>query len=200
MPVDKKAFEKDIKRICGVFGKNKTFRKRCMDATMCQYHKCNPELDAYRSSMLTKDEREECDKSKNYFKCVMDKAKEKGTHDKHAMLNHCIANKCPEDLQFTIEFNKKIHEEFSKRNECKPCQTLLEESDKANIDSIIQTNECNKKHTTAKDQEKCIKKYSKKMYAKIGAFHKCKVIHCPVKSSKHNQSNKNTKKTSKSSK
>ena len=199
MPVDKKAFEKDIKSICRIISsKDKKTHKRCMKVQMCQYHKCNPELDAYRSSILTDAEREECNKSKNSFKCVMDKAKEKGTHDKNAMLNHCIANKCPEDYEYISEIRNKENEEQSKSNECKPCQTLLETRNKANMDYIIQNNECNKKYTTEKDQEKCGKKYSKTMSKTMEDFHRCRFTHC--KSNKNNQSNKNTKKTSKSSK
>lgn len=203
MPVTEKEFQKDIKSICSflVGKKDKKNHDKCMNVTMCQFHKCNEELNAFRDARLTEEERNKCHENKKFsemLKCSSKIMKKKDFHNKHAKLEHCIANKCPEDHKFAEELDEIVKNKF-KLKSCEKCDKEEEMRDNAIKNHLKVSNDCKRIHDTEKSQYKCSKKAISQVGKTSSKYLSCRTKYC---SSKNNSSItlKNSKQKSKTKK
>ena len=183
--------------------------------TNCKLNKCKDEKIRHTMSSLTDEDIKQCDdKYKNNWKksfgCKQKLLKTKGFFDADAKYAHCVANKCPETLDFAgkgiknlvknmLDKNKSLQEQ----DECmkKECPKEYEVHSKA-PNNIELSKVCNKKYDTYKGQSTCANKIMKPYMKNQKQYQKCFASHCKkdentkkLMSSKRNSTKKNTHKS-----
>ena len=108
MPVTEKDYKNEIKTMCDFVSpiKNKKGKDECINTFMCQFHKCNDDLNNYRDARPTEEERKKCFKQGNFtngLKCLSKFNKKRDLKNKFSKLNHCIANNCPVDIEYGLK-------------------------------------------------------------------------------------------------
>ena len=105
--MDKKSFEKEVKRGC-TFGFKGKEQKECQKTMMCTWNKCQNEMEAIDAAKLTDEDRKSCENKdwKKTIACHERITKKRGLLDKEAAKQHCEANKCPEILKLSEKRTK----------------------------------------------------------------------------------------------
>ena len=210
--MDIKEFKKNVKGACH-FMALPPQRKECMDTMMCNWHKCQKEQQDFASTALTDADRESC-KNKDFLKevdCEQKLTEKKGLMDKAAAVNHCKANKCPQIRNVIKKFNRELKQKihFKKkptmiqREECmkKHCSKEMQEKEKLFELFDKGSYECEKKFATHKEQIKCNSKITKQITKASLKSNDCRDKHCDIQPSNKNTTNKkNTTKSGKNNK
>jgi hypothetical protein len=190
----RKQFKNEIsKTFKDITKSNRHDGKKLMDASLCQFDKCNEDLIKFRESRLTDEERKKCEKTSNnkfikQIKCNIKLLEKKGHYGNRVKLNHCIANKCPEDIKIGVELMKKNQDKKNKKRTCLKCTDELKKSDDANIEYLISSNECSKKYDNYEKYELCRVKNYKKYKKHLDNYTNCYKKDCEnVKKSKKNK-------------
>ena len=209
--MDEKKHKEEVITQCKGLSKGAKDKKKCIDLVLdCHMNKCKDETIKKNVSEITEEERKQCeDKFKDDWqkrmKCTQKIMKKKGFYEADAKFKHCTANKCPEVLEYidgkVKDFITTMHKDvkhFREINECmqKECPKELEA--KENLPSITQiSNECAKKHNTAKAQSTCLSKGLKPKEKIRQIYYKCQETHCKKDKDNKQTKTKSTKKQTK---
>ena len=203
MPVTEKDYKNEIKKMCEFVSpiKNKKGKDECINTFMCDFHKCNDDLNNYRDARPTEEERKKCFKHKqgnfkNALKCLSKFNKKRDLKNKISKLNHCIANNCPVDIEYGL---KNLDYYKNSSNKCKPCEKENNIIYDLTKKKLLQENECSKKYSTNAEATKCNKNnilLKKKLNKSYADNLKCKNQHCPLPVKTSNKLSKTSSKTS----
>jgi hypothetical protein len=187
--IKNKTIPVEIKNNCiNNYKKNKQRSKQCIDINLCEYTKCDAEMNDYNAHKLTDKEYKQFYNKKTKYLIN----KRKIQQDKHAILENCIANKCPQKLDFLINGVKNFKKTRKSNNHCSKCNALLNKLESCEIQSEIDLHKCNKKFKDYNKQNKCFSKNFKKNIECSIKYYKCKNEHC-IKN-KENTKNNTSKK------
>jgi len=206
MSFNEKKYIKTCNSICKQFPSS--IRKECAQVNNCRYEKCKQQVINTENALITDEERKKCGNNmntksniNNNVKCISNLMKLKKYEEHYANLEHCKANKCPEDYKMITKLNKYISENMDKKyakkfkilNKCRDnyCKTELDKRNK--FDSYTLENECYKKYNNFKDQHKCFNIIANKKNALSKPYRKCIETHCRHKSNSKSKSKSKSK-------
>jgi len=175
----------EIKDNCINYNKNKQRYKQCIDINLCEYTKCDSEMNDYNKHKLTEKENEEFNNKKTKYLINKKKIQE----DKNAILVNCIANKCPKKTLFFINGLKNLKKTRKNNNHCRKCDKSLNKLESCEIQSEIDLHKCNKKFKDFNKQNKCFSKNFKKNINCSLKYYKCKNKFC-IKNKEKTKNNK----------
>lgn len=200
--MDIKEFKKQVKTNCN-FMASPALRKECTKKMMCYWDHCQKEQQDLASTPFTDADRESC-KNKDFIKefaCRTKLMEKKGIMDKHAALNHCTANKCPQAKNLFRKNFLELAKEMKELNKKNPiivqrekcmnehCPKEVQEMKKQSKLTLNTIYECQKKFATHKELIKCNRKQNiqtTKANLKAG---ECRKKHCDIQPSNSNKKN-----------
>jgi len=200
MPVSEKKFKNELKKMCNFVSTSskKKDKDECINAFMCQFHKCNNELNEFRNARITDEELKKCKKNKNIKECLNELRKNRDFDNKKSNLEHCISNNCPIDIEYGLK-NLDRHK-INDNEKCEKCEKENNLYYNLIKEKLLKKNKCSKKYSIHKKQSKCAenKVLSNKIQKSMINNYKCisKLCQSPEKTStkKSKEFNKSNKK------
>ena len=190
---DMKKLNKETLKYCKLTtSKEKPKEKaECIDINKCKSLKCKTEFIDQLESIITPDDYKVCDdtNSKKFSDCYDKILKKKQTYKKGALLNHCVANKCPQINKLAKKGEHKflkLLKSYKNKDKlykatlnctlkhCKKFKNVIEKKTKA---ATNETYNCHKKYKDYKQQNKCIDKISPTKHDR-DSLQKCRTQHC----------------------